>query len=144
MTVKKRTEEYLAIITKVYMDNGPRLVNVRTGAFFPIATFTGLSKTLEIMQRGGTNIKAYLLDFYNKVFLPRYQQEQGQVKGDDIEKESHVGLTTEEIGQAMQKIGIPNPGSKLLRDSFLYPLSNCGLIEYERSILNKGRICGFL
>jgi hypothetical protein len=139
MTVKKRIEEYLGIITKVFMDNGPRLVNVQTGVSYPIATFAGLSKTLEIMERGGTNIKSYLVDFYNRVFLPRFQQENGLVKGDEIEKENHVGLTTEEIGQAMQKLGIPYPGSKLLRDTYLYPLSNCGLLDYEKSILNRSQ-----
>lgn len=140
MTVKKRTEKYLAIITKVYMDNGPRLVNVRTGATYPIGTFAGLSKALEIMQRGGTNIKSYLLEFYNKVILPRFQEEGGEVKGDEIEKESYVGLTTEEIGKAAhEKLDIPIPGSKFLRDIILYPLSNCGLIDYEKSVLNRGQ-----
>lgn len=139
MTVNKRIEDYLAIITNVHMDNRPRLVHIETGLIYPIATFADLSETLEIMERGGTNIKAYLVDFYNKVFLPRFKEEDGQKKGDYVMKENYVGITTEEIGEMMQRLGIPNPGSKLLRDRYLYPLFNSGLLDYEKSALNRGQ-----
>lgn len=32
---------------------------------------------------------------------------------------------------------LPNPGTKVLRDVYLYPLCNLGLLDHSRSVLNK-------
>ena len=52
MTVMHRIRAYLAVVTKVHMDNRPRLVNTQTGAFFPISTFKDLKETWELMEQG--------------------------------------------------------------------------------------------
>src|SRR6476619_330939 len=116
MTVMHRIRAYLAVVTKVHMDNRPRLVNTQTGAFYPISTFADLKETWELMERGGSNVRAYLAECYNKVILPVLKELDGELKarrdedGRTIEKESRVGLTTEEIGQAIHEIlEIPTP-----------------------------------
>lgn len=144
MTVMKRIQHYLAIITKVNMDDRPRIVNTETGAYYPISTFEDLKETWELMERGGSNVRAYLAECYNKVILPVFKELDGELKerkdedGRTIEKETHVGLTTEEIGQAIHEIlKIPVPGIRELRETYLYPLANHGLINYAKSALNR-------
>ena len=144
MTVMKRIQHYLAIVTKVNMDDRPRIINTETGAFYPISTFEDLRETWELMERGGSNVRAYLAECYNKVILPVFRELDGELKerksedGRIIEKETHVGLTTEEIGQAIHVIlRIPTPGIRELRETYLYPLANHGLINYTKSILNR-------
>ena len=144
MTVMKRIQHYLAIVTKVNMDDRPRIVNTETGAFYPISTFEDLKETWELMERGGSNVRAYLAECYNKVILPVFKELDGELKerkseeGKIIEKETHLGLTTEEIGQAIHEIlEIPTPGIRELRETYLYPLANHGLINYAKSVLNR-------
>jgi hypothetical protein len=144
MTVMKRIQHYLAIVTKVNMDDRPRIVNTETGAFYPISTFEDLKETWELMERGGSNVRAYLAECYNKVILPVFRELDGELKerkdedGRTIEKETHVGLTTEEIGRAIHEIlKIPTPGIRELRETYLYPLANHGLINYTKSVLNR-------
>jgi hypothetical protein len=140
----KRIQHYLAIVTKVNMDDRPRIVNTESGAFYPISTFEDLKETWELMERGGSNVRAYLAECYNKVILPVFKELDGEVKerkGEDgriLEKETHVGLTTEEIGRAIHEIlEIPTPGIRELRETYLYPLANHGLINYTKSVLNR-------
>ena len=52
MTVMHRIRAYLAVVTKVHIDNRSRLVNSETGAFYPISTFKDLKETWELMERG--------------------------------------------------------------------------------------------
>ena len=51
MTVTERTAKYLSIITKINMDNRPRIVDTETGQFWPIATLEDLKETLLLMER---------------------------------------------------------------------------------------------
>ena len=104
MTAMKRITGYLSIITKIHMDNRPRLVNIETEVIYPISTFEDLAETLELMEAGGSNVRAYLAKCYNEVVLPAFRDLGGKVKeitveGVDfvLEKETQVGLTTEEI-----------------------------------------------
>lgn len=143
MTVAERLLRYLAIITKVHMDDRPRLVNKKTGAFYPISTFDDLKEALELMERGASNLRSYLAECYNQVILPEFIALDGkckevQVDGTLLEKEAHVGLTTEDIAQSIHKrLNLPTPGIREVREKYLYPLVNHGLINYERSLLNK-------
>jgi hypothetical protein len=70
MTITDRTIKYLGIITKVNMDARPRLVNEHTGQFFPISTFEDLKWTLKLMQVGASGARPYIVNWYNKVFVP--------------------------------------------------------------------------
>ena len=67
-----RIRAYLAVVTKVHMDNRPRLVNTQTGVFYPISTFKDLRETGELMERGGSNVRAHLAQCYNEVVYPTF------------------------------------------------------------------------
>ena len=47
----------------------------------------------------------------------------------EVEKEKVVGLTSADLALATGE------SSKKIRDDFLYPLYNCGLVSYLQSIL---------
>ena len=95
MTVSERLSRYLAIITKVHMDCTPRLVNIDTGAFYPISSVEDLKETLTLMERGASNIRSYLAKAYNEAILRAYKALDGKVKtvedrdGRIIAQESH-------------------------------------------------------
>ena len=54
MTVSDRMARYLSIITKMNMDDRPRLVHKETGAFYPISTYDDLKETFSMMVMGST------------------------------------------------------------------------------------------
>ena len=65
-------------------------------------------------------------------------KERKNEEGKIVEKETRIGLTTEEIGEAIHKIlKIPTPGIRELRETYLYPLASHGLINYAKSVLNR-------
>src|SRR5206468_8356086 len=81
MTVFDRMMRYLTIITKVNMDSRPRLVRKdNPDIFLPVSTFEDLKETLELMEIGGSNIRPYIAEWYNQVFLPTFKAENGEIK----------------------------------------------------------------
>jgi hypothetical protein len=72
MTVTDRTFKYLSIITKVNMDNRPRIVDTETGQFWPIATFEDLKETLLLMERAASGVRPYIANWFNDVFIPAF------------------------------------------------------------------------
>lgn len=69
MTVAERVMKYLSMNTKLHMDQRPRLVHKETGAFYPIATYEDLKDTHDLMERAATNIRPYVAEWYDRVFL---------------------------------------------------------------------------
>lgn len=131
MTVMHRIRAYLAVVTKVHMDNRPRLVNTRTGAFYPIATFKDLQETWELMERGGSNVRTHLAQCYNEVIYPTFINTVGAAP--EIK-----GLTSEEIAEAIhEKLKIPQPSIRDVYNTYLKPLSNLGLLSYTKNEDNK-------
>jgi hypothetical protein len=132
MTVTDRIIMYLSVYAKIRMDFRPRLVNKETGAFYIIPIFEDLKDTFDIMDRGGSNVRFYIAEWYEKVFVPAIKAMNGQPKeilqdGKPIGNESHVGFTSGDLAK------LTNEGSKRIRDDFLYPLYNCGLVDCVRS-----------
>ena len=132
MTVTDRIIMYLSVYAKIRMDFRPRLVNKETGAFYIIPIFEDLRDTFDIMDRGGSNVRFYIAEWYEKVFVPAIKAMNGRPKeilqdGKPIGNESHVGLTSGDLAR------LTNEGSKRIRDDFLYPLYNCGLVDCVRS-----------
>lgn len=132
MTVTDRIIMYLSVYAKIRMDFRPRLVNKETGAFYIIPIFEDLRDTFDIMDRGGSNVRFYIAEWYEKVFVPAIKAMNGRPKeilqdGKPIGNESHVGLTSDDLAK------LTNEGSKRIRDDFLYPLYNCGLVDCVRS-----------
>lgn len=149
MTVMDRTLRYLAIITKVNMDSRPRIIDIETGKFYPISTFTDLKETLQLMKMASSVLRPYVSYWYNKVFLPRFKELGGQPNaiyadsGIPIEKETYVGLTTEQLASAtfeVMKIPITTGD---IRKQYLYPLSNLGIINIVKSSINGNELICF-
>ena len=136
MTVNGRMVRYLTIITKIHMDNRPRLVKKdNPNLFYPIATFADLKETLELMELGGSNVRPYLADWYNDKFLPAFKAEK-QVKEHTDEdektvKEDYVALTSKQLCE------IAGVNNEVLRHKYIDPLINQGLIDKARSKIRK-------
>jgi phosphopantetheine adenylyltransferase len=145
MTITERTMKYLAIITKMNMDSRPRLVNEQAGHFYPISTFEDLKETFKLMQVGASGNRPYLVDWYNKKFIPIYQKLEGKPNEDTdedtgkvIAKEKRAGLTTKQLSERIKAdFGGPKLGTKELHDKYLLPLINQGIVDHIESEINK-------
>jgi hypothetical protein len=145
MTVMRRLVGYLSIITKVNMDNRPRLVRKdNPNLFLPISTFEDLRETLDLMERGGTNIRPYVTEWYNEVFLPAFKAE-NRAKTKDIEsregvitiQENYRAVTSTQLREKTKEVKHISISSDDLRHKFIDPLINQGLIEKARSEIRK-------
>lgn len=152
MTIMDRTMRYLGIVTKVNMDSRPRIVDTTTGQFYPISTFEDLKETLQLMAMASSTVRPYIAHWYNVVFLPSFKvlpaDEPNKltkqvIDRDGIEhsiliaQENDIGLTSKELAQAtydFMKIPI---SSEKVREQYLYPLLNMGIINKTKSVLNK-------
>jgi hypothetical protein len=113
MTVMDRTMRYLAIITKVNMDSRPKIIDTKTGKFYPILTFEDLKETLQLMGMASSMLRPYVAYWYNTVFLPAFKELPDQpnkvtkeiIDRDGIKQEivviqeTEVGLTSKELAQ---------------------------------------------
>jgi len=141
MTVTDRMMRYLAIITKVNMDNRPRLVRKdNPNIFLPIATFEDFKETLELMELAGSNVRPYLAEWYNNVFLPTFEGEDGEIRirteniGEKNEKtlqEDYVAVTSRQLCE------LTSIGNEELRHKYIDPRVNQGLINKTRSNIRK-------
>jgi hypothetical protein len=142
MTVLTRLLNYIAIITKVNMDSRPRVVDAETGVFYPISTYDDLKEALEIMKTASLSIRPYQQQWYNNVFLPAFEElgDQPNSKlteyGHTFERETVVGLTTKHIADKMNEQGL-NTSIGNIYDHYIRPLIKQGIINYERSVLNR-------
>jgi CBS domain-containing protein len=140
MTVAERVMKYLSMNTKLHMDQRPRLVHKETGAFYPITTFEDLKDTMQLMERAATNIRPYLSEWYERVFLPAFQGLDGKpnVYENDVGmplKENYVGLITEQLAAKTQEVmHVHKPSTDDIRKSYLYPLINLGLVDKAPSV----------
>ena len=156
MTITDRTIKYLGIITKVNMDARPKLVNEQTDQFFPIATFDDLKETLKLMQIGASGARPYIVNWYNKVFVSAIKDLGGKPyekveTGDDgkpvigvdgkpmlIAKEKHTGVNTEQLAAKTKEVfKRAKPSSKELRDKYLEPLVNLGVLDKVQSEIDR-------
>jgi hypothetical protein len=140
MTVTDRMMRYLAIITKVNMDSRPRLVRKdNPEIFLPISTFEDFKETLDLMERAGSNVRPYLADWYNNVFLPLYDEENGIVKDNSVDTGENEKTITEDYVAitSRQLCEITNISNEELRHKYVDPLVNQGLINKTRSNIRK-------
>jgi hypothetical protein len=141
MTVGERLMKYLSMNTKLHMDSRPKLVHTKTGAFYPIATFEDLKETLVLMERAATNMRPYLADWYDRVFLEAFKELDGTPKvienehGFAYSQETHVGLTTEQLAIKTKEITqTRKPSTDEVREAYLEPLVNLGVIDKATSV----------
>ena len=157
MTITDRTIKYLGIITKVNMDARPKLVNEETGQFFPIATFEDLKETLKLMRVGASGARPYIVNWYNKVFISAIKDLGGKpyekIKTDEdsgrpvlgvdgssvlIAKERHIGVNTEQLAvKTKEVLKGAKPSNKELRDKYLEPLVNLGVLDKVQSEIDR-------
>ena len=150
MTVMDRLMRYLVIITKVNMDSRPRILDTVTGKFYPIATFKDLKEALQLMKMASSVLRPYVANWYNKILLPRFRELDGkpnEKRSDDglivVEKETYVGLTTEQLANATFDIMKTPMTTTDIRKQYLYPLSNMGIINIVKSSINGNEILSF-
>jgi hypothetical protein len=142
MTVTDRMRRYLTIITKENMDSRPRLVRKdNPNIFLPISTFEDFKETLELMKIGSSNIRPYIVEWYNDVFLVAFKEENGIIKEKEVDgrilKENYVSVTSSQLVEKtleIKKISISNLD---LRHKYIDPLINQGLIDKQRSEIRK-------
>lgn len=144
MTVMDRTMRYLSIITKVNVDSRPRFVNIDTSAIYPISTFEDVKETLTLMEMAASNVRPYVANMYNEVFMPIYmslpkepRQRMSEYMNTVIEKENHIGLTVEELADKTKEILGFKPSGREIREKYLEPLINQGLINYTKSVIDR-------
>jgi hypothetical protein len=144
MTVTDRTFKYLSIITKVNMDNRPRIVDTETGQFWPIATLDDLKETLLLMERAASGVRPYIANWFNDVFIPAFKDLDGKpnelkdTDGNTLIKERYVGVTTEQLAEKTKKVyGGLKPSSGDLLTKYLYPLIHQGIVDKVQSEINK-------
>jgi hypothetical protein len=146
MTVTDRMMRYLTIITKVNLDSRPRLVRKdNPNLFLPIATFEDFKETLELMERGGSNIRPYIAEWFNQVFLPTHKAENGEFRSKTIgtgEKaitidENYVAVTSTQLREKTKQVKGIIISSDELRQKFTDPLVNLGIIEKTKSEIKK-------
>ena len=150
MTVMDRTMRYLTIITKVNMDSRPRIIDTETGKFYPISTFEDLKETLELMGMASSMLRPYVAYWYNTVFLSAFKElpdEPNKVTKDivnsdgirqqiTIMQETDIGLTSKLAQKTYEIMKIPISVDGV-RKQYLYPLTNMGVINSTRSVINR-------
>ena len=146
MTVGERFMKYLSMNTKLHMDQRPKLVHKETGAFYPIATLEDLKDTLPLIERAASNMRPYLAEWYDEVFLEAFEELDGQPNvytnelGVVYEKEYYVGLTTEQLASKTKEVMLTKkPSSDEIRIIYIDPLVNLGLIEKTPSVRDNRR-----
>ena len=133
------------------MDSRPRFFNTETGASYPISTFEDLRETLTLMERGASNIRPYIAEWFNKVFKPAFDTLAEEPNSKVVEKggkevtitEDCRGLTTNDMAEKTKQVmKIPKPSAdELLKES--YRLQNQGIIDKGTESGTKTIIYGF-
>jgi hypothetical protein len=95
------------------------------------------------MQVAASGIRPYLSGWYNKAFIPAFEMLDGKPNEDRSEngyliaKEKHAGLTTKQLAEKTKQVfGGIKPGSRELLGTYLYPLSNQGIVDFVKSEIN--------
>ena len=110
MTVQGRLMNYLAIITKINMDSRPMILDKETGQSYPIMILDDLKETLELMERAAISLRPYVAKWFSDVFMPTFKDQDGkpnELRDDDsfiIAKETHVGVTTEQLAEKTKEV----------------------------------------
>jgi hypothetical protein len=148
MTVMDRLVKYLSTITKVNMDSRPRIEDIETGKFYPISTFADLKEALELMQIAASTLRPYLADWHNRVFLPYFKELEGPNKlydkfGNVVDSEQYKGLSTEQLANRTFDVMKVKTDRRSIREQYLYPLSNTGIINIVKSSINRNELISY-
>ena len=140
MTVNDRLVRYFTIIALSRMDNRLRIIDKETGESRIIPTFADLKTALNLMHRASSQIRLYVAEFYNDVFLPTYNSYEVAntgVKGGETVTESQRGITDAQIDKYIKNNGMETFDRRTIRERFLDPLSNQGILNKTRSEIDR-------
>lgn len=112
-------------------------------SFFVIATFEDLREALDLMNRVGSSVRPYHMDWFKKRFIPSYEtrlrpNEERRVgkNGEEyVIKERRQGLSTKQLVDDMKEEG-ESISTEDLRHRYLYPLLDQGLIDSVHSVID--------
>ena len=133
------------------MDARPRIIDTKTGKFYPISTFEDLREALDLMGMASSMLRPYVAHWYNTVFLPAFKElpdephkvtkeiigQDGEKQQITIMQETEIGLTSKELAQKTYEIMNIPISVDGVRKQYLYPLSNMGVINMTRSVINR-------
>jgi hypothetical protein len=143
MTVQARLMKYLTVITKINMDTRPIILDKETGQSYPIMILDDLKETLELMERAAISLRPYVAKWFSDVFMPTFKNQDGkpnELRNDDgfiIAKETHAGVTTEQLAEKTKEVfGGIKPSSGELLTKYIYPLINQGVLDKIQSQIN--------
>jgi hypothetical protein len=147
MTATDRIRKYLTMIAKINMDQRPKIIYKDTGKFYVIATFDDAVQVLNLIRRATSKMRPYQEDWFYNVFIPVYQDQNNEPKTayNDMSikvSEIVVGVTTEELAEKTAEVlKCPKPGTQTIRQKYLDPLVNIGMINKHESRLDlRGNI----
>jgi hypothetical protein len=99
---------------------------------------------LELMATAANALRAYIIDWYNSVFLPAYNDLEGKVsvlldsKGNTVMKEIYVGVNTKQLSDKTAEImGVSKANAKDILQQYLYPMWNLGIIDRVKSEIDR-------
>ena len=140
MTVNDRLVRYFTIIALSRMDNRLRIIDKETGESRIIPTFADLKAALNLMNRASSQIRPYVAEFYNNIFLPTYNSHEvanTRVKDGESVTESQRGITDAQIDKYIKNNGMETFDQRTIRERFLDPLSNQGVLNKTRSEIDR-------
>lgn len=142
MTATERIVKYLSMITKMNMDQRPKILYKGTGKFYIISTFDDVTEVLSLVRRAPSKMRPYQEDWYYSVFVQEYKNQNGKPKDgyNDVGMritETVVGVTTDELAtKTAQVMKCPKPSTDQIRKKYLDPLVNLGLVNKHDSRLD--------
>lgn len=139
MTAANRVFKYLTMITKINMDQRPKILYTESGKEYIISTFDDVAEVLPLVQRAISKMRPYQEDWFYNVFIPVYQAQNNEVKFayNELEmkvSETVVGVTTEELAtKTAEVLKCSKPSTDQVRKKYLDPLVNIGLVNKHDS-----------
>jgi hypothetical protein len=140
MTTDDRLLRYLTVIGLERMDNRLRIYDEETGESRVILTFSDLKKALQLMNRISSQVRPYVAEFINDVIIPTYNKYEdaniGTRDGKEV-KELERGISINQIIDYCKKHGMEIFGKQAIRERYLKPLCNQGILNEIKSEIDK-------
>jgi hypothetical protein len=140
MTTDDRLLRYLTVIGLERMDNSLRIYDEETGESRVFLTFSDLKKALQLMNRISSQVRPYVAEFINDVIIPTYNKYEdaniGTRDGKEV-KELERGISINQIIDYCKKHGMEIFGKQAIRERYLKPLCNQGILNEIKSEIDK-------
>lgn len=145
MTRANRLFIYLSFLPIVYFYKRPRITIAKKGdtkiQTLPIATFEDLQNTASLMEYSD-GVRPYILEWYYDVLLKAYEDKGDQPntkvnsKGEEL-VEKRLGLSSDDLINKHKAVHGETLTSKIILQSYIYPLLNHGYIDKIDSLIDK-------